>query len=136
MNKLFSSKKNEKGQGLVEYAVILSLVAIVVIGVMTTLGKKVCNTMDGVNNSLDGGSGSNCGSVAAAAPSGPQDFGNTQWKNGFDTATPINNYCASEGSGTSYNLYSVNGGSYTYYIASGYPQPSSSNTFMNTGTCP
>jgi len=68
MNKLFSNKKQEKGQGLVEYAIILALVAIVVIGVMTVLGKKVCNTMNGVSNSLDGGSGSNCGSAAAQSP--------------------------------------------------------------------
>jgi len=40
---LFAPK--EKGQGLVEYAIILALIAIVVIAVMTTLGKKVNNTM-------------------------------------------------------------------------------------------
>lgn len=68
MNNLFSNKKQEKGQGLVEYAIILALIAIVVVGVMTVLGKKVCNTMNGVSNSLDGGSGNNCGVAAAAAP--------------------------------------------------------------------
>ena len=40
---LFAPK--EKGQGLVEYAIILALVAIVVIAVMTILGKKVNNTL-------------------------------------------------------------------------------------------
>ncbi len=51
MNKLFS-KKNEKGQGLVEYAIILALVAIVVIGVMRVLGPKIGNTFSMINNSL------------------------------------------------------------------------------------
>jgi pilus assembly protein Flp/PilA len=58
MKKLFSNKKNEKGQGLVEYAIILALIAIVVIGVMTTLGKKVNNTFGRVNTALDAVAGS------------------------------------------------------------------------------
>ena len=47
---LFAPK--EKGQGLVEYAIILALIAIVVIAVMTTLGKKVNNTFNLIGNSL------------------------------------------------------------------------------------
>ena len=47
---LFAPK--EKGQGLVEYAIILALIAIVVIAVMTTLGKKVNNTMSNISNAL------------------------------------------------------------------------------------
>ncbi len=47
---LFAPK--EKGQGLVEYAIILALIAIVVIAVMTTLGKKVNNTFRSIGNSL------------------------------------------------------------------------------------
>jgi pilus assembly protein Flp/PilA len=42
----------EKGQGLVEYAIILALIAIVVIAVMTTLGQKVNNTFNSIGNSL------------------------------------------------------------------------------------
>jgi pilus assembly protein Flp/PilA len=42
----------EKGQGLVEYAIILALIAIVVIAVMDTLGKKVNNTFNSISNSL------------------------------------------------------------------------------------
>ena len=47
---LFAPK--EKGQGLVEYAIILALIAIVVIAVMTTLGQKVNNTFNSIGNSL------------------------------------------------------------------------------------
>ncbi len=43
---------HQRGQGLVEYAIILALIAIVVIAVMTTLGKKVNNTFKGISNSL------------------------------------------------------------------------------------
>ncbi len=47
---LFSLK--EKGQGLVEYAIILALIAIVVIAVMSILGKKVTNVFNSISNSL------------------------------------------------------------------------------------
>jgi len=42
----------EKGQGLVEYAIILALVAIVVIAVMRLLGPKIGNTFSNISNSL------------------------------------------------------------------------------------
>ena len=47
---LFAPK--EKGQGLVEYAIILALVAIVVIAVMRLLGPKIGNTFSRINTSL------------------------------------------------------------------------------------
>lgn len=47
---LFAPK--EKGQGLVEYAIILALIAIVVIAMMTVLGNKINNTMSEISNAL------------------------------------------------------------------------------------
>jgi pilus assembly protein Flp/PilA len=47
---LFAPK--EKGQGLVEYAIILALVAIVVIAVMRLLGPQIGNTFSTINSSL------------------------------------------------------------------------------------
>jgi pilus assembly protein Flp/PilA len=47
---LFSAK--EQGQGLVEYAIILVLVAIVVIAVVRLLGPKIGNTFSSINSSL------------------------------------------------------------------------------------
>jgi pilus assembly protein Flp/PilA len=47
---LFAPK--EKGQGLVEYAIILALVAIIVIAVMRLLGPKIGNTFSGINSAL------------------------------------------------------------------------------------
>ena len=47
---LFAPK--EKGQGLVEYAIILALVAIVVIAVMRLLGPKIGNTFSTISSSL------------------------------------------------------------------------------------
>lgn len=42
----------ERGQGLVEYAIILAFVAIVVIAIMRLLGPKVGNVFSSVNNSF------------------------------------------------------------------------------------
>jgi pilus assembly protein Flp/PilA len=47
---LFSNK--EKGQGLVEYALILVLVAIVVIAALMLLGPVIGNTFSKINTSL------------------------------------------------------------------------------------
>ena len=47
---LFAPKK--RGLGLVEYAIIIALVAIVVIAVMNLLGPKIGNTFSSINNSL------------------------------------------------------------------------------------
>jgi len=47
---LFAPK--EKGQGLVEYAIILALVAIIVIAVMRILGPKIGNTFSTINSQL------------------------------------------------------------------------------------
>ncbi len=47
---LFSVK--EKGQGLVEYAIIIALIAIIVIAVMGILGNKVKNTFNSLSNSM------------------------------------------------------------------------------------
>jgi len=49
---LFAPK--EKGQGLVEYALILVLVAIVVIAVLMLLGPIIGNVFSSINNSLSG----------------------------------------------------------------------------------
>jgi len=47
---LFSQK--EKGQGLVEYALILVMVAIVVIAALMILGPVIGNTFSMINSSL------------------------------------------------------------------------------------
>jgi pilus assembly protein Flp/PilA len=50
MLKSFFAK--EEGQGLVEYALILVLIAIVVIGVLTILGNKVSTVFSAINSGL------------------------------------------------------------------------------------
>jgi pilus assembly protein Flp/PilA len=42
----------EDGQGLVEYALILVLIAIVVIGILTVLGGKVSEVFSSINSGL------------------------------------------------------------------------------------
>jgi len=49
-----SMTENEKGQGLVEYALLLVLVAIVVFAVLMLLGPIVGNVFSTLNNSLSG----------------------------------------------------------------------------------
>jgi pilus assembly protein Flp/PilA len=49
---LFAPK--EKGQGLVEYALILVLVAVVVIAVLTLLGPIIGNVFSDILNGLTG----------------------------------------------------------------------------------
>jgi len=43
---------DESGQGLVEYALILFLIAVVVIFALTRLGKKTNNVFTNINNRL------------------------------------------------------------------------------------
>ena len=42
----------EEGQGLVEYALILVLIAIVVIGILTLLGQQVSQVFSTINSGL------------------------------------------------------------------------------------
>ncbi len=44
--------KDESGQGMVEYALILALIAVVVVGAVTTLGQTVNTTFGDINDAL------------------------------------------------------------------------------------
>jgi len=70
MSSFYSFSK--KGQGLVEYAIILALVAIVVIAVMRLMGPKVGNVFSSINNSLTiaGGDSAPSGSFVHIANEG------------------------------------------------------------------
>ena len=50
---LNSFMAKEEGQGLVEYALILALIAIVVISALTVLGQSVNDKMEQVNEGLN-----------------------------------------------------------------------------------
>ena len=62
MISLFRKNPNEEGQGLVEYALILVLIAIVVIGVLLLLGPTVSHVYCRVTNAMQPGS---CGVIAS-----------------------------------------------------------------------
>ena len=49
MKKFF---KNESGQGMVEYGLIIALIAVVVIVALTTLGERVDGIFTGIGNKM------------------------------------------------------------------------------------
>lgn len=50
--KIIQLVKNNKGQGLVEYALILMLIAMVVIVALQMLGVKLSNTYENINGGV------------------------------------------------------------------------------------
>jgi len=52
LRRMYRGLKSQKGQSLVEYALILALIAVVAIVVLQGLGKKVNNTLSSVNANL------------------------------------------------------------------------------------
>ena len=48
--------REEEGQSLAEYGLILALIAVVAIGALTALGSGVSDTLQGVASKLGGGS--------------------------------------------------------------------------------
>jgi len=52
MNLVLNRKRPRRGQGLVEYALILALAALVVFGALSAVGPKPAGTMNTVAGSL------------------------------------------------------------------------------------
>ena len=69
--------KKEKGQGLVEYALILVLVSLVVIAALMILGPVIGNVFSGINSSLAGIGASSDGGGGGEDNDG---FDNFQWQ--------------------------------------------------------
>lgn len=53
----FDIIRNEDGQGLTEYALIIALVAIVAVAALTLLGGQINTIFGNINNDLGGGAG-------------------------------------------------------------------------------
>ena len=93
-----STPKHEKGHGLVEYVILLALVAVLAIGTITILGNKSCNTFSYIHNSLpNSGTPSNTDCKAAVA--------NLTTYNSEHAA--IAAVCAGKPKKTNYFLYSM-----------------------------
>ena len=128
--------KKEQGQGLVEYALILVLIAIVVIVGVTQLGEQVKGVFDDVNSELG-----EAGGDVAAGPQG-QDFGNfLSLQVNIDAMSQqeaedsfCETYADNEFSG--YNIY--NTGDTWLLHGSTFPEEAGIENlqFMGTGSCP
>lgn len=53
MKNLIAWFKDEEGQGMVEYGLLIGLIAIVVIAVLVLLGPKIANMFTQVSDELD-----------------------------------------------------------------------------------
>ena len=124
------SKKKEKGQGLVEYALILVLVAVIVLAVMAITGSTISTVYCSVVVALD--PGATCDSGGGTLT----DFGYGYYRNSTTEADAIAQYCdiPSVPSGAGYNLYSNS--SIPGYTVDGYGQDFPEISFIGTGTCP
>ena len=66
-------RRYQAGQGLVEYALILALVAVLVIGATVVLGRQVSTTLSTVGDQMP--AGSSASPTVAPTPTPPSDFG-------------------------------------------------------------
>lgn len=55
--RLFVLYKDEEGQALAEYGLILGLIAVVAIGALTLLGTSITGKLGGINGALGSGGG-------------------------------------------------------------------------------
>ena len=62
LNKLF---KNQRGQGMTEYLIIVALIAIAAIGVVTVFGRDIRELFSGTTDSLAGNEATNNTAVKA-----------------------------------------------------------------------
>ena len=58
LHRFFTMFQDEEGQGLVEYALIILLVAIAVVGLLTALGGNVGNVFTSISTTLTTAGGS------------------------------------------------------------------------------
>ena len=132
MKSLSSKSKKEKGQGLVEYALILVLVAIVVIAALMVLGPIIGNVFSKVNSSLSG-AGAGGGSLVSGV-SAPLTWGGDVFNNASEV-------CAAGGVSSGNTAYtwtansSMSNGD-TFYITGSSTAPASGYVLGGSTTCP
>ena len=57
LHRFFTMFQDEEGQGLVEYALIILLVAIAAVAILTTLGGDVSDVFTNISDTLTGAGG-------------------------------------------------------------------------------
>ena len=119
MNTAIKKNKKEKGQGLVEYALILVLVSIVTIGALTYLGDEICSTMDLVANALNGATETRC-TATSYQPAGSTGYSSFQPGNlALTSDAAIADFCSQVTPVTHQEVGGVNIINYTYFEENG-----------------
>ena len=72
MKKLF---KNQSGQGMTEYLIIVALIAVAAIGVVTVFGRDIRELFSGTTDSLSGNSSTNNSKKATVKNKNLKTFG-------------------------------------------------------------
>ena len=101
-------KKREKGQGLVEYALLLVLVAIVVIGILGLMGGQIRNTFSEIIGYLGGGTVS-----ATCTVSGPNSTIHVTVVEDAQVTVEGTTKACSAGGGCSFTLNGTTSGTFT-----------------------
>ncbi|MBU1109342.1 MAG: Flp family type IVb pilin [Candidatus Riflebacteria bacterium] len=66
--------KNRRGQGLVEYALILVLVAVVIVAILTLMGPQIAEIFNSINEKIENSTGETGGTYPATEPVGNSDL--------------------------------------------------------------
>ncbi len=133
---MFNFNRKEKGQGLVEYALILVLVAVIVIVVLQVLGPLVGSVFTEINSGLTVSSAGGGGAAAAAVPTADLSvYADEMATPAYNSNDAINHFCTGKPSGVPYKLYNAPifaanqvGGVNT--------SPPANYSQIGTGTCP
>ena len=77
VEKFLAIWKDEEGQSMVEYGIIIALIAVVAIGAISTLGNKVKGTYEKINGELDSNLGGGGGTGTGGTGTGGTGTGGT-----------------------------------------------------------
>jgi pilus assembly protein Flp/PilA len=130
MKKIISNPKSEKGQGLVEYVILLTLLAVVVIAVVRLVGMRSNCTYSKINSSLPGSSSSG---TCSGSSSSSDPYATAMGNSSNNKNDAIDNFCEGAPEGTAYKVFKKNPN--TYIVGGSAVNLSSPFSLYQSGTC-